>query len=69
LEFEKLEDNLVFKILVIDDDKNILKLIEKYLEPLRFQVLTTDNPYTGISLSVKYNPYIITLDIFIPGLR
>lgn len=67
-EFEKLEDNLVFKVLVIDDDKNILKLIQKYLESLRFQVLTTDNPYTGISIAVKQNPSIIILDIFIPDL-
>lgn len=67
-EFEKLEDNLVFKLLVIDDDKNILKLIERYLESLRFQVLTTDNPYTGISMAVKHNPSIIILDIFMPDL-
>lgn len=68
-ELEKQKSNLIFKVLVIDDDVHILKLFERYLQSMGFQVLKATNPFTGIALAVKHNPALILLDIYLPEVQ
>jgi two-component system, OmpR family, response regulator CpxR len=54
-------------ILVIDDDRELCKLLEEYLKPEGFEVGAAHNGESGIemALSRKYN--LIVLDIMLPG--
>ena len=54
------------KILVIDDDPSVLELMERYLSPEGFEIITTTNPEEGIQLAKKINPYAIILDVMMP---
>ena len=54
-------------ILAIDDDPQIIKLYERYLEPKGFQVIGLSNPAKAREQVEKLRPFAITLDIMMPG--
>ena len=54
------------KILVIDDEPEILKLLKKRLEANHFQCITADNPVEGLQKAVKTKPHLILLDLMLP---
>ena len=55
-----------FKILAIDDDKDILLLLKYNLESEGYYVETASSGKKGISIAQKINPNLILVDIMMP---
>ena len=55
------------KILVIDDDIDILDIFKQLLIPKEFEVITVDNAEEGFELTIKHKPDLIFLDNLLPG--
>ena len=56
------------KILVVDDEQEVLNLIRLSLEPAGFRVLRTSKPEEGLSLALIEQPDLLLLDLMMPGL-
>lgn len=56
------------KVLVVDDDANIVKLIKLYLEKEDYAVVTASNGIEALDVYKRENPSIIVLDIMMPHL-
>ncbi len=56
------------KVLVVDDDINIVKLIKLYLEKEDFTVCTASNGVEALDVWKREDPSIIVLDIMMPML-
>ena len=54
------------KVLVVDDDANIVKLLKLYLEKEEYNVITASNGAMALSMFKQENPAIIILDIMMP---
>ena len=54
-------------ILVIDDDRNILAIIELYLKKAGFQVYTCADGTSALAAFHETKPSLILLDIMLPG--
>ncbi|MBN1622422.1 MAG: diguanylate cyclase [Endomicrobiales bacterium] len=54
------------KILIADDEKNILKLLEKILTEAGYEVFKASNGYEVLKLAKKVVPDLILLDIMMP---
>ena len=54
-------------IMAIDDDPQIIKLYERYLEPKGFKVIGVSNPTKAKERAEEVKPFAITLDIMMPG--
>jgi len=54
-------------ILAIDDDPQIIRLYERYLQPKGFQVIGLNNPARAKERAEELKPFAITLDIMMPG--
>ena len=57
------------KILIIEDDENILQLEKDYLEANNFEVQTAQNGIDGLELATKGSFDLILLDIMLPGMN
>lgn len=56
------------KVLMIDDDENICRLVKLNLEKEGFQVLVAYDGESGLDLVSSENPDLILLDIMMPGM-
>ena len=56
------------KILVIDDDLILLKLIRRTLEPQGFSIYTAESGEEGLALFPQIAPDLVILDIMMPGM-
>ena len=56
------------KILVIDDEPNIVKLVEAYLKPEGYEVLTAVDGVSGFKAAQVFKPDLIILDVMLPGM-
>ncbi|TDG35766.1 response regulator transcription factor [Pedobacter changchengzhani] len=59
-------NNLGHKILIVDDEPDILELIEYNLKKDGYQVFTASNGQEGITVAKKVQPDLIILDIMMP---
>lgn len=57
------------KILVVDDEPHILKLIEHTLKLKEFEVVTASVGHEALELAEKHNPSLVLLDVMMPGLN
>lgn len=55
-------------ILMIDDDKNICRLVTIYLQNEGYQVTTVYNGIDGVETFQEINPTLVLLDIMLPGM-
>ena len=55
-------------ILIIEDEKDILDLVEYHLKQAGFQVLTAADGGEGLGLAAKKRPNLIILDLMLPGM-
>ena len=56
------------KILVVDDEPSILKLVTSFLEKEGYQVFTAADGPSGLKAARAYKPDLIVLDIMLPGM-
>ena len=56
------------KILVVDDDPGILRLLEYTLTREEYQVLTASNGIEGLRKAQEDGPDLVVLDVMLPGL-
>lgn len=54
------------KILLVDDESDILEIVSYNLKKEGFEVLTTDNGKEAIKIAKKENPDLIILDVMMP---
>lgn len=63
---EALADSGLTKILVIDDDRQVINLYERYLKDLGYQVFNQSDPLQALETARMVKPFAITLDIMMP---
>lgn len=63
------EESSKGKVLIIDDDKNILFTLSMRLEYLGYKVITADNGLEGLFMARSESPDTILLDIKMPGIN
>jgi DNA-binding response OmpR family regulator len=56
------------RVLVIDDDKKLCRLIGDYLEPLGYEVNAVHTGLDGVSRAIAEQWHAIILDLMLPGL-
>jgi two-component system alkaline phosphatase synthesis response regulator PhoP len=54
------------RILVIDDDREIARLLKSYLEQSGYSVLTAHNGQVGLQLMRAESPLLVILDLMLP---
>jgi DNA-binding response OmpR family regulator len=56
------------KILIVDDEKDILLMLEKRLIAEGYSVLTADNGKDAVTIAKSKSPDLIILDVLMPGM-
>ncbi len=56
------------KVLIVDDEESILKLIQFNLEKSGFDIITAEDGLTALEIVKKDKPDVIILDIMLPGM-
>jgi two-component system alkaline phosphatase synthesis response regulator PhoP len=56
------------KILVIDDEPSIIKLVSAYLKPEGYDVYTAADGNAGLKVASAFKPDLIILDLMLPGM-
>ena len=56
------------KILVIDDEPSIIKLVSAYLKPEGYEVYTAADGNAGLKAARAFKPDLIILDLMLPGI-
>jgi len=56
------------KILVVDDEEDVLQILEKRLNSSGYQVITAKNGREAIEKASRELPNLILLDIFLPDI-
>jgi len=59
-------ENSQIKILLVDDDPDILEIIGYNLRKAAYQVFTAENGEKAIEIAKKENPHLIILDVMMP---
>jgi two-component system cell cycle response regulator len=62
----KARDNVTSKVLIADDNPQILELLEAYLEPLPVTVILAADGAAAFELVERQRPDLILLDIMMP---
>lgn len=57
-----------YKVLLIDDEQDILELIKYNLDKEGYQVETAENGRDGIEIAKKFRPDLILLDVMMPAM-
>ncbi len=65
-DIEKEANQDITTIIVIDDDKAVLELIDRQLSKQGYKIITTDSAQTGIQLTRSVQPDLVLLDIQMP---
>jgi CheY-like chemotaxis protein len=55
-------------VLVIDDNVDTLRLIQRYLAGTRYRFIGTPDPAQALELAQQTSPRIIVLDVMLPGI-
>ncbi len=56
------------KLLIVDDEKDVLLMLEKRLVAEGYSVITATNGTDAIALAKSQRPDLIILDIVMPGM-
>ena len=54
------------RILVVDDDKQIVRLVSSYLEQAGYVVLTAFDGETAVHVLKRERPDLVVLDLMLP---
>ncbi|QQG47360.1 MAG: response regulator [Candidatus Woesebacteria bacterium] len=56
------------KILIIEDERPILKVLSKKLTNAGYEIISSSNGKEGLEVALKEHPDLILLDIILPGM-
>jgi two-component system alkaline phosphatase synthesis response regulator PhoP len=56
------------RILVVEDEEAIRKVIKTYLESAGFEIMAVDNGVDALSAVQKFEPELVVLDLMLPGM-
>ncbi|HKY62313.1 MAG TPA: response regulator [bacterium] len=56
------------KVLVVDDDPQIRKILTRMLEPSIYEIRSVDDGFTAIQSVREWEPDLVILDIMMPGM-
>lgn len=56
------------KLLLVDDEPNILQFLEMGLQEEGFEVQTAQDGMTAVTIARQFQPHIIILDVMMPGM-
>ena len=56
----------MMKILIVDDEQDIIEFLSYNLEKEGFEVITADNGVSAIEKAQKHQPNLIVLDVMMP---
>ena len=56
------------KILIVDDEPSIIKLVSAYLKPEGYEVFTAADGPSGLKMAKAYKPDLVVLDLMLPGM-
>ena len=56
------------KVLVVDDEVSLLRLVQTYLEREGFEVVTAEDGESALKLARETRPDLVVLDVMLPGL-
>jgi len=59
-------ENIKYKILIVDDEPDILEFLSYNLRKENFEVFTADNGINGVKMAKKILPHLILLDVMMP---
>jgi CheY-like chemotaxis protein len=54
-------------VLVVDDNEDMIRLLRRYLNGHRYQVVEAQNSEEALRIALKLRPQIITLDVMMPN--
>jgi two-component system alkaline phosphatase synthesis response regulator PhoP len=57
-----------YRLLIVDDEPDILEFLRYNLEKEDFQIFTAKNGNEAIALATKHDPHLILLDVMMPGI-
>jgi len=57
------------KILIIEDEANIIQVIRLYLEQTGYSVISASDGIAGLELHAREHPDLVILDLMLPGLE
>ena len=60
--------NSDYKILLVDDEPDIIEFVSYNLKKEGFDVLTASNGEDGLQMAKKSHPHLILLDVMMPGM-
>ena len=63
-----MEGNSMYKLLVVDDEKDILFFLKTYFSAKSFEVYTAESGEEAIRKVKEVRPHIVLLDIVMPGI-
>jgi DNA-binding response OmpR family regulator len=55
------------KVLIVDDDKDLLRLLSRHLLRAGFDVVTAQDGVSAVSVAKKEQPKVIVLDLGLPA--
>lgn len=55
-------------ILIVEDDRNIASLVERYLQKDGFETVSAGDGDTGLALARRADPALVILDVNLPGI-
>ena len=67
--FEGLGANMGGKVLIIDDDAALLRLMSMAFQAAGFQTVSADNGRAGIRMAGSYKPDLVVTDIVMPDVE
>jgi CheY-like chemotaxis protein len=53
-------------VLVVDDNADVLQLLQRYSAGTRYRLIGTRDPEQVLSLTEKFSPQVIILDVMMP---
>ncbi|MFO7659598.1 MAG: response regulator [Candidatus Cloacimonadaceae bacterium] len=56
------------KILIIDDEAIVIETLKAALENLPFELISSQDPQEGLLLFHEHNPFLLILDMKMPGM-
>ncbi len=56
-----------FKVLIVDDDRELCALIADYLKPLRYEVVAEHDGVAGAARALEEDFHAVILDVMLPG--